>query len=142
MPFDSTNYQPIPEGHRRLLVLAEFLETKVPSERFDLKGWTNGSGRAVEMGDCGTAGCALGWANAIPEFRTTGFSCPAFKGPSFAGLTGFQAARVFFDVPHGTDGETRFTDMFMHGSYEHAPSPVEVAARIRAFVAERAKVTA
>ena len=56
----------------RLVKLAEFLKT-VPEDRFDMSTWVWLRGRLPkhidERESCGTGGCALGWATAIPEFR-------------------------------------------------------------------------
>lgn len=137
MPFDSENYQPIPEGHRRLLVLAEFLETKVPASAFDLSDW-----------NCGTSACAVGWATTIPEFRLLGLRLRTDKGQShlypilwesgtLAPLIGWDAVCVIFDI-----NEFQADGLFEIGSYEELPTPRSVAANIRTFVAEQAKVTA
>lgn len=58
-------------GKRRLLKLADFLETKVPLNRFDMCHFAGAvaDGRPA----CGTSACAAGWAATIPSFRAVGF---------------------------------------------------------------------
>ncbi len=133
MPFDSANYQPIPEGHRRLLVLADFLETKVPRERFSLSVWANTTGDDINL--CHTTACACGWGTTIPEFHALGFyltpmgdSCTVDIG--YDGRTGWGAVRSFFEI---TERAARF--LFEATNYENRKDIDTVAARIRAFVA-------
>src|ERR1700761_6458139 len=53
----------------RLLKLADFLEHSVPQARFNMTFFADGD----LAHDCGTAGCAAGWATQIPEFQAEGF---------------------------------------------------------------------
>ena len=55
------------EHAKRLLKLADRLDA-VPADQFDMHSWWH----APEGGWCGTAGCALGWAGTMPEFRRAG----------------------------------------------------------------------
>lgn len=140
MPLDSSSYEPMPEGHRRLLVLAGFLETKVPPARFNLADWT-ADRDSIPTLECGTAACACGWAGMIPELNALGFRlvlAPLRPGsrdlaptPEYGGLMGWAAAIVFF----GLNSSTAYR-LFDELSYESDPTPHEVAARIRSFVAE------
>jgi hypothetical protein len=57
-------------GKRRLLKLADFLETKVPPDSFNMSHW--GRGDDAGKPQCGTTACALGWASAIPSLRKAG----------------------------------------------------------------------
>lgn len=137
MPFDNSNYHPIPEGHRRLLVLAEFLETKVPVEKFSLSRW-----------QCGTTACAVGWAATIPEFKALGLSlgqtnCPV--GPIFEGKMDMDAARAFFHLDIAGCDALKGDAVHLFHACGYGPDPraaTDVAARIRSFVAEQAKVLA
>src|SRR5258708_29942944 len=70
MPFDQTNYQAEPIGRQRLRILADFLETQVPAERFHIGAWA----KSIDFEKCGTVGCAIGWATTIPEFKAAGLS--------------------------------------------------------------------
>ncbi len=129
MPFDSSNHQPIPEGHRRLLVLADFLETKVPREHFDMGTWW-----------CKSAGCAIGWGCTIPEFQAAGLRIDRrFATPTFAGNFGHDAAAAFFGIAPGSAFDL-FNAAFQTGNLNRGPH--EVAGRIRAFVAEANATTA
>lgn len=56
---------------RRLETLATFLETEVPRKFFDMALFGNVD-PGQKFGGCGTVGCALGWATAIPSFRKAG----------------------------------------------------------------------
>jgi hypothetical protein len=143
MPFDATNYKPIPEGHRRLLVLAEFLETKVPWSRFDLGVWSDKIGGPNE---CGTTACACGWGTTIAEFRVAGFRLVNELTPgtaddgtpeiAFGALRSWPAIQAFFEI---SDVEDAY-ELFWEDYYPVNPAPSFVAARIRTFVAEQAKV--
>lgn len=139
MPFD--NHDLIPEGHRRLLVLAEWLETKVPPGRFSLKDWT-ADRDSIPTLECGTAACACGWAGIIPEFNALGFrlvQAPIYPGcdkkvpaPAYDREdSGWPSVAAFFGLTH-LNAEHLFSEL----SYESDPPPTEVAARIRSFVAE------
>jgi hypothetical protein len=59
----------------RLLSLAKFLR-KVPREQFDFGIWIESSDlkTPLSLGACGTLGCALGWASAMPEFNALGLT--------------------------------------------------------------------
>ena len=46
----------------RLLKLADFLETEVPHEHFDMGDWGTGNFKQMK---CGSAACALGWGSAV-----------------------------------------------------------------------------
>lgn len=135
MPFDQLNYArpAIPEGHRRLLVLAEFLET-VPDEKLSLSSWSEGD-------NCGTTGCALGWACMIPEFRAAGLGFNKSGVPSYGGREGHMVATLsaaeFFDIPREV-ARSFFIGSFLTGSEARQ----FVTSHIRAFVAEQSTVSA
>ncbi len=139
MPSDNSSYQPIPEGHRRLLVLAEFLETKVPRDKFNLGDWAT----SLDSNECGTAACAVGWATTIPAFADAGLRLCAHlrdsAGLAFGDHMGWHAVVAFFEVDR-----SRAMNLFRDVNYTTSDrqNPLYVAARIRAFVAEQAKVTA
>ena len=111
----------------RLLKLADFLET-VPENQFDMNVWVH-LGNKTSLGDCGTAGCALGWATKIfPELKIT--------SDSFVVLTSnpcvdtLDAAQVFFEI----DGRTS-AQLFLSSKYNITPQ--DVSNRIRQIVSER-----
>lgn len=117
MPFDqSPRENPLPIGRQRLLVLADFLETKVEPSRFDMRSWK-----------CGTTACAAGWAAMIPEFVAAGYDCDAW-GPAFREFVYADALGAFF----GIEGR-QITHLF---SGMHNRTAQEEAAVIRAFVAK------
>lgn len=112
----------MPEGHRRLLVLAEFLERHVEPRKFDMTSW-----------GCGGSGCALHWAAAIPEFGAAGYSCET--EPRFGFERSYEAAAAFFGLGNWFDASQMFS-----GSRHAGESPAFVAARIRTFVAEQSAI--
>lgn len=112
----------------RLLKLAEFLETKVEPGRFDIKCWRRG-----DLNECGTAGCAFGWATVC--FAADGLVFSNGE-PTFGTAYGFDAADDFFDI----DSEESW-DLFDSDSYcNEEVSPQMVATRIRQMVAEHLSV--
>jgi hypothetical protein len=78
-------------GLSRLSKLADFLEEKVPANRFDL-------GCFREEDQCGTVGCACGWATIL--FEKNGFvwkkEMYGFGSISYKHLMDFEAAEEFF----------------------------------------------
>jgi len=138
-PFDSQDFEfaspqvtrSMPIGHQRLLVLAEFLETKVPPKQFDIEVFKRGT--APTLSDCGTAGCALGWCPSIPEFKALGWRWRAM--PVWGRrISTFDSAADFFEI--NSDASCNF---FEADAYREPPTPGDVAARIRAFVAEQSQ---
>lgn len=126
----------------RLLLLADALETRVPADHFDLREWREGDdGRNVSDGDllnheCGTVACAVGWACALPEFKAEGLSYDGAM-PDFKGSTHFCAVNDFFEIGYaGSRHLFLATEYPDNGAGPGADTgPLEVAARIRAFVA-------
>jgi hypothetical protein len=112
------------------LVLAEFLETRVPASKFDLDSWTQDD--CATGVSCDTAACAVGWACSIPEFRAYGFVLNGNPNaePFFDGELGWEAVIKFFDI-HRSAAEF----LFYSGKYDDEPSITNVATRIRNFVA-------
>jgi hypothetical protein len=140
MPFDNENYRPIPEGHRRLLVLAEFLETRVDPKRFDLAEWS--ADDFLPTPDCGTAACACGWAGMLPEFNALGFRLvlvPTHEGsdekavaPTYKdAAAGWASVQTFFELSY-----SQTYSLFEMYHYRRPPGPQQVAARIRKLVAK------
>lgn len=83
-------------GKRRLIKLAEFLETAELPGKFDMSEWHRKT-------DCGTSACALGWATTIPSFRRAGLTLgPSEVGtisiPEYDGHADLCAASAFFDI--------------------------------------------
>jgi hypothetical protein len=117
---------------KRLLKLADFLETKVPRKRFNMTDWS--SVADFSAAQCDTAACAFGWATTIPSFRRAGLSSrnsvfgPSIV-PSFNGLEGSDAAEEFFGL-----GSLAVDNLFYGHSYEKPPTPKQVAKRIRKLV--------
>lgn len=70
--------------------------------KFDMGCWMEvDSFTSAPKQSCGTTACAFGLATLIPEFQAQGLNIQ--KGsitfsPEFSGLTGFSAARLFFDL--------------------------------------------
>jgi len=129
-------------AHRkRLLLLAEFLRTKVPEDRFKMHYWVAPGWKGSQTLSCGTSACALGWAATVPALRRAGLrlvrgdwdiwdNVPlvgwrnprtgrVLKNPEEA------AARVF-----GLDG-AGFTELFADAEFM---TPTEKADQIEAYV--------
>lgn len=115
---------------KRLLKLAEFLETKVPRKEFDMTCFSRGP-----KPGCGTAACALGWATQIPSFKRLGLKLVGkrspFYQPDYNGNRNFKAGEVFFDITHHMS-----LLLFNYESYPlYRATPKQVAKRIRQLVA-------
>lgn len=116
----------------RLLKLADFLETKVKREWFDMD-------KFIDIGfkekKCGTKACAAGWMPSC--FPRSGLEIDGWvvnliyttKGKRY---TNTQAVKQFFEI-----NEDQVDDLFMHGSANYStdnPTPKEVAKVLRRFV--------
>lgn len=130
---------------RRLLKLADFLET-IPETRFDLRTWVGDSWKGKQDLSCGTTACALGWACTMPEFRKLGVRLKRgeLKGPGIVGRRDSDApavAKHLFGIGDYDDEGSYETyyQLFFSSAYSTgiATKPVDVAARIRAVVAEQ-----
>lgn len=118
----------------RLLKLADFLET-VPRVAFNIERWvTSGATKpeGARPGDCGFAGCAIGWAAHANLFE--GLSLLEHS-PSYHNTEGFEAVDLLFDFDDA-DPEDYGAYLFHFANYPapHNPTPEDVAARIRQFV--------
>lgn len=118
----------------RLLILADFLSEKVPSEQFLLDVWV------ADDGECGTVACACGWAARIPEFAALGFRLHdreivdgVFDAwPAFGDKEGWDAVEAFFDLIWE---EAHY--LFASHMYPcNARDTKDVVARIRKFYEE------
>ena len=133
----------------RLLKLAAMLAS-VPDEKFNIESWRmdeTGNENGEELEDaklldtgCGTCGCAIGWACAMPEFQAEGLTW-ALNGPGLLegdalSYGGWDAVKEFFDLDHqqaqhlfsGSEyGEDRFDGPGV--------TPWDVSERIRKVVA-------
>ena len=138
----------------RLLILADALETRIPQERFDLANWrydldfvrdesdSDYESRASDVSDdgllhgCGTTGCAVGWACALPEFKAEGLSwngTPALAIDGVIRQTSWVAVEMFFDLTY--DQAHKLFDSAWYGSAQRR-DPRAVSNRIREMVAE------
>jgi hypothetical protein len=121
----------------RLLRLADKLEGKgayekdgpVPEHKFDIDNWVTGPGYTPL--DCGTAGCAIGWALTEPWFNEEGLNLDGDStAPVYGGLDGWNAVQAFFGL-HSGDAQGLFNQ-----AWNVTEKPTEVANLIREFVAE------
>lgn len=129
----------------RLTKLAEFLEG-VPPEHFDMRIWGTDA-------ECGTSGCAIGWACQVPEFKDAGLALVQTARPSrmFApaiiGVTDisdpyFSASDViedFFGLDSDTQQEFVEKTFYYTGADDEdvnyfAPTPHQVAEVIRKMI--------
>jgi hypothetical protein len=161
----------ITTGAGRLMHLADVLD-KVPVDRFALDTWVmrpafeghtytphswnvahDVSSENREEGECGFAGCAVGWACTVPEFNALGLGIgvdgstnwgSSTPVPSLDGSINWDAVEKFFNLtsagaqqlfdithwagPGVSPEEADDADIHFH------PTPAEVAARIRAVV--------
>ena len=114
---------------KNLLLLADFLD-KLPQELFNMKYYRlNENGERVEFyskNDCGTIGCALGWAAAsgIPELEIEHFPK---KGTRLSWL-------MYSEAVFGFISENTFDYLFSEYWTEVDNSPSGAAKRIRQVV--------
>jgi hypothetical protein len=128
----------------RLLILAKFLDT-VPEHKFDLNSWRttsvgvslsfkNGavSNKQLANMDCGTAGCAVGWACAIPEFQAQGLTWnEKGRSPEFLDYWSWIAVEAFFELSASQSAQLFEAERYREG----ARGPKDVAGAIRNLVA-------
>lgn len=123
----------------RLLKLADFLET-VPEENFDISGWETAEATKPEgdrPGQCGFAGCAVGWAAHVELFD--GFVMRD-GDPLYQGKTDWDAVDELFGFKQAP-GELSKEGLILFSGSEYRgyeATPAQVAARIRQFVASKA----
>lgn len=126
---------------KRLLKLADLLD-HIPKKSFDMSEWKKSEPTKPEgkkLGECGFAGCAMGWAAHQKLFKNLKFDFfgieygpnPPSDGESFSNnFSGFDAAAKCMQITY-QDAEYLF-------SIEHYrsknPMPATVAKRIRHFV--------
>lgn len=126
----------------RLLKLADFLET-IPKHVFTIHAWEARAAYKPEgkkLGECGFAGCALGWAAHVKLFRGLdmmgGEPHYRTKGEDY---WGFHAAEELFEI---CEYEARHLFNGDYYSYHlgHV-TPELVAARIRKLVRQEREVS-
>lgn len=128
----------------RLLKLADFLET-VPRRSFEIRWWQKRPATKPEgthQGECGFAGCAVGWAAHAKLFRGLRLAQHGDGGtdatPIYDGDEGMPAVARLFDLPTVGDYFKVCPDascLFEAESYDgHRATPLQVARRIRKFV--------
>ena len=132
----------------RLLKLSTLLAS-VPDEKFNIASWRmdeHGEENGEKLGDeslldtgCGTSGCAVGWACAMPEFQAEGLVWTAGGPGLLAGdalsFSGWDAVKEFFDLDH-----PQAQHLFSGSEYEEdrfdgpGVTPGDVSERIRKWV--------
>ena len=134
----------------RLLKLADFLET-VPEAAFNIQFWQKRAATKPEgerPGDCGFAGCAVGWAahaNLFPGFVMQHREETHDAWPVFGEASSFDAVNDLFEFTNEEADAGRTSKvlakyyLFSNGYYDTPPTPAIVAARIREFVAKHAE---
>lgn len=131
-------------GKRRLLKLADFLEKAKIRGEFDMSTWATAAKK--EQPTCGTIGCALGWATAIPSFFRAGLHLATSRRtnflfePRFGRSRQVNAGARFFRI-----SKIQAMDLFVpsdHTKLRGKRARKIVARRIRALVkAEAASKT-
>jgi hypothetical protein len=104
----------------RLKLLADKLDTVQPFE-FNLGVW-------FRQNDCGTVGCAVGWACQVPELQEEGLHLKN-SIPIYQDRYAWEAVLRFFNL-----NEDEAAYLFMPLSYDHRRFPKDVADRIRNFI--------
>lgn len=128
----------IKTGNRRLLKLADYLET-VPSKAFDMNTWAEHSeGSPVR---CGFIGCAIGWAAHGRLFRgLRSKRIPPDEygtGPDWR-LSFSEDCIEEWGMDHFALSLSKFEYLFVPRTHEHiAATPKQEAKRIREFVKDR-----
>lgn len=132
----------------RLLKLADFLET-VPRRAFRMDYWVQRKAskpEGDEPGECGFAGCAMGWAAHQKMFKglredPIRENTITYKLPNGEQFDDFYAAAKVFDISSvesdGLFNPRRYNDLkIVRRDYygDALPTPKQVAKRIRAFV--------
>lgn len=118
---------------RRLLKLAEFLETKVPREHFNMAVIAKGK---CDLSTCGSAGCAIGWLPAcFPKSDLKLVDIDGMIWLRSEGIEGtdFSVAAEFLSIDKDS-ASFLFSNIGPFGDTRNDESPAEVAARIRNFV--------
>lgn len=128
----------------RMLALATFLD-ELPPDRFDYSKWSYKRDRdgfvrdTNTLGECGTVGCALGWATTMPLFRELGMffedACPSMPGNKY----GINAAMEVFNI-EAWEANLCFmpcTYGITMASPKEKASSKEVAAHLRKFAEYR-----
>lgn len=134
---------------QRLQTLATFLRT-VPADHFNLRSWrsaksgyTHVSDAVLESLECGTTGCAVGWACSMPEFQAQGLAWGT-DGISIAGYpvyaqvdsvgnyrhSGWEAVEAFFDIDYSLAEH-----LFSSSEYADNATSLQVADRIESTIA-------
>lgn len=149
-----------------MLKLADFLET-IPSKKFDMAGWmyskklksedfkviktlpnhlhyygTYQDAVVVEPLHCKTAGCALGWAATMPEFKKRGLklvgesdrplALPTIITKDGSVYSGFEVAEKLFGI-------SMSSAEFLFTCHRTRNTPKAVAKRLRTFVNDQEK---
>lgn len=119
---------------RRLLKLAAFLRT-VPRKAFAIDHWVTTEAtkpEGVRPGDCGFAGCAMGWAAHAKLFRGLELNMFAEQPVEirYKGEEGFSAAAKLFDIQY-FEAKELFSPNFYIGL---KGTPAQVAKRIERLV--------
>lgn len=125
-------------GNARLLKLAAFLR-KLPRKRFDYTRWVGPDWKGSQDLSCGTTGCALGWAAAMPAFQKLGLRFGSEGTPTLTtdiwseGWGPYTAVRKLFALQCGEAWH-----LFAPSDRERNATPKYVARKIERFVKSRA----
>lgn len=130
---------------KRLEALADFLVTVSP-KKFDFSQFAS----ATNLGEpnCGTVGCALGWACTMPKFQNLGLRLAQTDERTIepilpdADLEGWTVAMYLFDLTT-EDAQYLFIPMYRHPELgfgeARSATPKQVAEHIREFIKVRYK---
>jgi hypothetical protein len=129
---------------KRLLALADFLEKRVPPERFDMGCWLDPDWKGAQDLSCGASACALGWAPQVPALKKLklyyrqpkdGYFEIRMRGVSYKGVKAdggdisMHTAVEAFGLSYTLAGR-----IFLPCEYKGHATPKGVAARIRNVV--------
>lgn len=114
----------------RLEQVVRVLKELPKEKRFDLKNWMQ----------CGTSGCAVGWAASDPWFTRRGLKLGKAIGRmyplSFRGHNDWKAAEAFFNLSRGNTRNLFSTESYARGSR------YDVIRRLNSFIREQRKEAA
>lgn len=139
----------------------------LPTNKVDLRTWRATDVKVVDVSDevlfqCGSTGCAIGWATAIPAFRMQGLTynhddgMPVYKATygkfkqweavsEFFGLTESEAKCLFLDGADAGQDDVEVGDVQLiigkDGSEAGMPDSIRVMRRIRRYLVNNSFIT-
>lgn len=82
----------------RLLLLAEFLDSRVPAGRWNFRSVVGPEWRGGDLVSCGATACAIGWSATIPELAAAGMRLEPDSHGYLDAEAAFRASRAVFGI--------------------------------------------